>query len=775
MHSQHGFFQQASPGSPVDPPHVASCPRTGNTREGGDSGSTNIGRPIVGALAAFLWLLATPLLAQEASREAPAPPTEHEQLLEAAHTFAEAKVLADEGRLGEALEAYEHVLELDGSDPYAYLEAARFHSYLAQAANSDRKQRQHREMATEYATRARTLEPANKDVLFHFAQIHLRLVEQNHFPSLAVATAAFEELWEGGSEDLNVLLSLGQLYLWQRQNSKAAQVLEAAANRQPDHRMIQVMLVEALLEGEDREKTEAALVKLLDLDPSAFDYRLRLAEMLSDRRDHGRAVEVLRAAPADDQGQARWRQMLAQELHLSGDNQEALALTDTLLVESPPVGQGLRRLRVAILSSLARYEEALDELIVLVPDQEDPKEVVRHTVLLSRLLERVGRTEEAAQHLRDLIARQEGREQLQLKLGLLALLERQNAGDEAVALAREEFEQALEAGTNVFAFGRLLSNLLARMKRFDEAEAVLDRVGRTLEAGTPENNAALAELTLQRLAILAEAEAWDEVVATAPGAEASADTEIRDAARILKAEALARLGRVEEALAVVAGEGSDALYVKRLEILFEHGGEAPVRDELEKKIKSGAVEDLFFAAQTYQRLGLYRDAIPLLEQVVAQGVESVTVFFSLGAARERAGAHEQAEAAFRQLLELVPDYAPALNYLGYMWADRGENLEEAVRMLHRAVAIEPDNGAYVDSLGWAYFRLGRYQEARLHMEWAVRLVPDDPTIFEHLGDIYLRLEDRERARESYRQALDLSADEVESLRHKLQALGGQGL
>jgi len=272
------------------------------TRAGGGSGVSNVGRPIVGSLALLLllWLFTAPLAAQEPVLEAspevvdasPEVVTEtgYEDLLEAAHSFAKAKLLADAGRLPEALAAYEHVLELDGSDPYAYLEAARFHSYLAKAARADRKQRLHLETATKYSTRARQLTPSSDDVLFQFAQIHLRLVEQNHFPSLAVATSAFEELWKGGNEELKVLLSLGQLYLWQRQSEKAAEVLQAAANRQPDHRMVQVMLVEALAGGEDREKIEGALVRLLELDPAALKYRLRLVGLLSDKRAHSRAV-----------------------------------------------------------------------------------------------------------------------------------------------------------------------------------------------------------------------------------------------------------------------------------------------------------------------------------------------------------------------------------------------------------------------------------------------------------------------------------------------------
>ncbi len=80
-----------------------------------------------------------------------------------------------------------------------------------------------------------------------------------------------------------------------------------------------------------------------------------------------------------------------------------------------------------------------------------------------------------------------------------------------------------------------------------------------------------------------------------------------------------------------------------------------------------------------------------------------------------------------------------LNYLGYSWIDQGINLDEGMRMIRRAVEQRPDDGYIVDSLGWAYFRIGNYDEAVKHLERAVELKPDDPTINDHLGDAYWKI------------------------------------
>ena len=93
------------------------------------------------------------------------------------------------------------------------------------------------------------------------------------------------------------------------------------------------------------------------------------------------------------------------------------------------------------------------------------------------------------------------------------------------------------------------------------------------------------------------------------------------------------------------------------------------------------------------------------------------------------------------MLTLQPENSHALNYLGYMWADNGENLEQALELIRRAVDLDPNNGAFVDSLGWALFRLGEFEQARRHLERANQLVPRDSTILEHLGDVYVALGD----------------------------------
>jgi tetratricopeptide (TPR) repeat protein len=118
----------------------------------------------------------------------------------------------------------------------------------------------------------------------------------------------------------------------------------------------------------------------------------------------------------------------------------------------------------------------------------------------------------------------------------------------------------------------------------------------------------------------------------------------------------------------------------------------------------------------------------------------------------------------RAILERDPDNPVALNNLGYYLAERGERLPEALDLTKRAVTIEPNNGSYLDSLGWVYFQMGQLGEAQRYLEQALENQPNDATIHDHMGDLYLRQGRRDQARRSFERALSLSKEKEERQR-----------
>jgi tetratricopeptide (TPR) repeat protein len=158
-------------------------------------------------------------------------------------------------------------------------------------------------------------------------------------------------------------------------------------------------------------------------------------------------------------------------------------------------------------------------------------------------------------------------------------------------------------------------------------------------------------------------------------------------------------------------------------------------------------------AQTYS-LGI--DALP------ANNDKANSVYYYYrGICEERSKQWSKAEADMRKALELQPEQPHVLNYLGYSWIDQGINLDEGMKMIKRAVDQRPDDGYIVDSLGWAYYRIGNYEDAVKNLERAIDLKPEDPTINDHLGDAYWRIGRTLEAKFQWAHARDLKPEPEE--------------
>jgi tetratricopeptide (TPR) repeat protein len=146
-------------------------------------------------------------------------------------------------------------------------------------------------------------------------------------------------------------------------------------------------------------------------------------------------------------------------------------------------------------------------------------------------------------------------------------------------------------------------------------------------------------------------------------------------------------------------------------------------------------------------------------------------YFQIGAACERAHQFKRAEDYLQKCIDMQPDDAEALNYLGFMWADRGERLPKARAYIEKACKLEPDNAAYLDSLGWVLFKLNQPQAALPYLVKAVALSPEpDPTILDHLGDVYFSLRQFSNAMQSWKKSLAVEPND--DIRKKLQFFDG---
>lgn len=175
----------------------------------------------------------------------------------------------------------------------------------------------------------------------------------------------------------------------------------------------------------------------------------------------------------------------------------------------------------------------------------------------------------------------------------------------------------------------------------------------------------------------------------------------------------------------------------------------------------------------------FAEAVPVYDRALAilqKGEDPQATWFPLyarGIARERSGDYDGADADFQAALELQPDQAPILNYLGYSWVDRNVRLEEGLDLIKRAVELRPEDGYILDSLAWAYYRLGRYEEAVEPMERSVAVMSDDSLVNDHMGDIYWMVGRKREAEIQWHRALSFYKPEdtdtdVDRIRAKLE-------
>ncbi|MGR3379077.1 tetratricopeptide repeat protein [Salipiger abyssi] len=223
----------------------------------------------------------------------------------------------------------------------------------------------------------------------------------------------------------------------------------------------------------------------------------------------------------------------------------------------------------------------------------------------------------------------------------------------------------------------------------------------------------------------------------------------------------AELGRAE---ALRSADKVDAAVEVLEQLADTHGDQATVQS---------ALGDMMRQLERYDEAVAAYDAA--LESFDGTHPSQWFLYYARGISKERLKNWDGAEADFREALELNPEQPQVLNYLGYSLVEHQEKLDEALKMIERAVSAQPQSGYIVDSLGWALYRLGRYEEAVVHMERAAELMPVDPVVNDHLGDVYWAVGRDLEAEFQWRRALSFidwgdASDEIdpERIRHKLR-------
>ena len=420
-----------------------------------------------------------------------------------------------------------------------------------------------------------------------------------------------------------------------------------------------------------------------------------------------------------------------------GDTKTAVQMWERLAQRNPH--PRIFRALAATLSEARDYSGAVAALrraLELAPKDTEIKRELAENLLLK------GDYNEAATLYRELADANPRDAQYPLRLSQVY----RQQGDLKKAREAHERAKALDPGSlevqynevNLLEAEGQLASAIARLKE------ILNSTARVAYAPPERANRVML---LERLGVMyrANEQPSEAVEAFRQMAQLDADLGARAAAQIIETYRAAKQFAQAEQEAERAFKqypNDRMLRLVRASLLADLGRGAEAVAEVKRLLDGSKDRETYLAlAQICEKTKDFAGmaaALDEAERLSQSDEEREVVFFMRGAMYERMKKYDQAEAEFRRVLKMNPRNASALNYLGYMFADREVNLEEALELIQRAVELEPNNGAYLDSLGWVYYRLGRLDEAERYLRLALERVPRDPTVNDHLGDVLYR-------------------------------------
>jgi tetratricopeptide (TPR) repeat protein len=381
-------------------------------------------------------------------------------------------------------------------------------------------------------------------------------------------------------------------------------------------------------------------------------------------------------------------------------------------------------------------------------------------ILMARLCQVQGRVDEAVVHYQKAIEKNVSSE-LQMELGELYI--KNERYDEAVALYEaiiehdEQNESAHVALVHVYLLQKKDAQALAELNRL---KSFADQPRRV-------------DLTIARL--YAKQKHYDKAIAIA---EKILQKENLPEARYFLAVLLVQQEKYGQALKQArqidrkANEYPDAVFLQ-VRILREQNKLEEAKLLLEKHI---AADDIRNAEMYVMLAALHQleGREDLSKKVLLQGLEffpnDEDLLYEYGLVLENSGDHGAALAIMERIIELKPDNAAALNFVGFSWAEKKVNLDQALDYIQRAIELKPDNGYIRDSLGWVYYRLGKIEQAIKELETAAKLSPDDAAILEHLGDVYLESGRVREALQTFKKAVRFSTEDEQAKKRILEKI-----
>lgn len=478
--------------------------------------------------------------------------------------------------------------------------------------------------------------------------------------------------------------------------------------------------------------------KIVELDPKDADSWLLLGRLRHIARQPAEAEKAFRKALELDSNSEEALTGLAMVYSSQGDNTRAIEMLKQLAERSPNL-RTLTTLADAYesLRDFAGAAEVLKRALVLDPSDVELKQG------LAQNLQMAGKLDEALQVYEELAQDDPKNPDPHFRMFQIY----RQKGDLEKARASLNRAKQIEPDNLEVLFAEV--GLLDFEGKHAEAIQALRQIIDSTEKrtySTPDRANRL--VLLERLGMLYRSneqheqavETFRKMAQLDPEAAPRAAVQITDTYRDAK-----DFNRALQEIEAAAKKFPDDRMVgmKRASLLAELGKESQAESEVRRLYAGDQGREYWFSlAEIYERSKNYSAMAKALEEAARQvsgGPEQLSLHFMRGAMYERTKQFDLAEQEFRKALEIDPDNASVLNYLGYMFADQNTRLDEAEKMIQRALELDPHNGAYLDSLGWVYYRMGRLEEAEKYLRRALQRISRDATIRDHLGDVLFRM------------------------------------
>ncbi len=443
-----------------------------------------------------------------------------------------------------------------------------------------------------------------------------------------------------------------------------------------------------------------AFEKALDVDPEDEDALVGLASVYSDKGDAQGAAELFQKAAEKNPNAASFQRLAAtyeqmREFGLASETiRKALAL-------DPMNAPDLRKALAQDLLNANEFEEAVDAYeAVAADDAMDPEPWLR----ISQLQQQLGNMAKARTAADK--ANAIDPENVEIAFNNVTLLQAEGKPKDAIAALRK----VLEATSKRTYTAQQRGSRIALLERLAVMQRMLDQ---------PED-AVTAYREIQQLDPATEARVSAEIIDSYRGGKKFADAQ-RESDAAIKKFPNDRMVRIATA-SLNADMGKTDVAVADIRKMMDGTDDRSL---------------LLVIAELYEKGRKFEDAgkaIDAAEKLTTEQLDQINIWFMRGAMYEKMKNLPLAEAEFRKVLGVIPEHTATLNYLGYMLTDRNVRLNEALGLIEKAIAKEPNNGAYLDSLGWIYFRMGRFADAEKQIKRAVELSPGDPTMYDHYAD-----------------------------------------